>query len=296
VIPLRATALIDAPPDTVARVLRRADVWTRTARAVGVRARVLGNRADPCAPLQDGDLIAVSGARWARTMMFRVREVPGGGPPDGDERLVPPTLDLVDGDGGTPLCRIRLFVAGTPAGTLTTVDVQTPVHGPGRIPVVGRQVLRRRVLRAERTLLGIAAVAADEVTVVVAGAVVHDRSVLAARRTRPASLAGRWELPGGKAEPGERETDALVRELREELALDVDVLGRIGPDVDLGDRTVLRCLAARPAGDPSTVTIAPTEHDQLRWLTPDELDAVDWLDADRVLLPHLRALLDGGTQ
>jgi 8-oxo-dGTP diphosphatase len=77
------------------------------------------------------------------------------------------------------------------------------------------------------------------------------------------------------------------------LGLDVRVLGRIGPDVDLGDRTVLRCLAARPAGDPAVLPIRPTEHDQLRWLPAGELDGVDWLDADRTLIPHLRALLNG---
>ncbi len=204
---------------------------------------------------------------------------------------MPPVLELVDGASGIVSGRVRLFVAQTPAGALATVDAQLSTRGR-RASVPGWLALRRRVLRAERTLLGIVALAADEPTVVVAGAVVHDGAVLAARRTRPPALAGRWELPGGKAEPGEREADALVRELREELSLEVQVLGRIGPDVDLGNRTVLRCLAARVSGDRSTMPIRPTEHDQLRWLTAGELDDIDWLDADRVLLPDLRRLVD----
>ncbi|MCL2732926.1 MAG: NUDIX domain-containing protein, partial [Actinomycetia bacterium] len=57
--------------------------------------------------------------------------------------------------------------------------------------------------------------------VVVGGAVLDRGRLLAARRTAPPELAGQWELPGGKVEPGERDEDALVRELREELGVTV---------------------------------------------------------------------------
>jgi 8-oxo-dGTP diphosphatase len=124
---------------------------------------------------------------------------------------------------------------------------------------------------------------------VVGAAVVRDGRVLAARRTRPASAAGRWELPGGAVEPGEDEATALARELHEELALDdVGVGERVGPEVALPGGRVLRIRACRAAGEPTAL-----EHDALRWVGPDELDAIDWLDADRAVLPALSLLLTG---
>ena len=112
--------------------------------------------------------------------------------------------------------------------------------------------------------------------------------VLAAQRAAPPELAGRWEFPGGKVEPGESETAALVRECREELGVEVELDARLGEDlpVELGG-AVLRVWTGRiVAGTP-----AATEHAALRWLDPAELDEVDWLPADRPLLDALRPLL-----
>ncbi|MHC1559871.1 NUDIX domain-containing protein [Actinomycetospora sp. C-140] len=123
--------------------------------------------------------------------------------------------------------------------------------------------------------------------VVVGAAVVRDGRVLAARRTRPAAAAGRWELPGGAVEPGEDEATALARELREELALaDVGVGERLGPEVALPGEKVLRIRVCRTDAEPTAL-----EHDALRWVGPDELDGLDWLDTDREVLPALATLL-----
>ena len=107
--------------------------------------------------------------------------------------------------------------------------------------------------------------------------------MLAARRTAPASVAGRWEFPGGKVEPGETEAESLVREIAEELGVRVTVRRWLGGDQPVGERYVLRvALAALDEGEPS-----PTEHDLVRWLGASELDDVDWLDADRPFLTEL---------
>lgn len=122
--------------------------------------------------------------------------------------------------------------------------------------------------------------------IVVAGAIVAESRVLIAQRTRPAELAGRWELPGGKVTDGETDAEALARELAEELGVDVSVGERIG-DVELNATTTLRAYAATLlGGEPE-----PHDHAALRWVSAAELDAVDWVPADRGFLPALRRLL-----
>jgi 8-oxo-dGTP diphosphatase len=127
--------------------------------------------------------------------------------------------------------------------------------------------------------------------VVVGAAVVRAGRVLAARRGHPPELAGRWELPGGRVEPGETERAALVRECREELGARVTVAARVGPDQVLtgGSGAVLRVYVA--ALHPDSPAPRAVEHTALRWVGTAELDRLDWLDADRALLPDLAALL-----
>ncbi|MDN4160222.1 (deoxy)nucleoside triphosphate pyrophosphohydrolase [Nocardioides abyssi] len=122
---------------------------------------------------------------------------------------------------------------------------------------------------------------------VVAGAVVRGGRVLAARRTRPPEAAGRWELPGGKVEPGERPDDALARELREELAVDVEVVRWLAGVVPVGEAHELRAALVRLTGEVDQLEPDGDTHDRLRWLGPDELDEVDWLEPDRPFLAEV---------
>ena len=80
---------------------------------------------------------------------------------------------------------------------------------------------------------------------VVGVAVVAHGRLLAARRTSPAEAAGRWELPGGKVEPGESPAEAAVREVREELGCAVTVTGTLdGADPSAGGTYLLPAFAA----------------------------------------------------
>ena len=124
---------------------------------------------------------------------------------------------------------------------------------------------------------------------VVAVAVTTPGRVLAARRSSPPALAGRWELPGGKVDRGESPGAAAVREVAEELGCVVEVTGRLEGRSVVGEGLELVAVTARlVSGDP-----VPHEHGAVRWLRVDQLDEVDWLEADRVFLPGLRRLLDG---
>ena len=131
-----------------------------------------------------------------------------------------------------------------------------------------------------------------EVTIVGAAILDGDRRVLGAARAMPAEMAGMWEFPGGKVEPGESERDALVRECEEELGVTVEVLSRVGADVPLRDgRAVLKVWTARlVSGVPRA-----REHAELRWLAAHELDSVPWLPADAPLVAELRTLLTRGS-
>jgi 8-oxo-dGTP diphosphatase len=154
------------------------------------------------------------------------------------------------------------------------------VRWPGRIPFLARRRALSVLTRRDEL---IASLVASRLQVVVGAALVADSRVLAARRR---DIDG-WELPGGKVEPGEAADAALRREIAEELDIDIELAGRVGNDVVINATSVLRIWAARV----SRGTPVAREHAALRWLAADELDQVDWLPADRVLLPELRSLL-----
>ncbi|MEU4576715.1 (deoxy)nucleoside triphosphate pyrophosphohydrolase [Nonomuraea sp. ATR24] len=124
--------------------------------------------------------------------------------------------------------------------------------------------------------------------IVVAAAIVGDGGqVLAAQRGAPAALRGGWEFPGGKVDPGESELDALVRECREELGVEIAVGERVGGDWALGKEYVLRVwLATVAAGTPR-----PKEHLALRWLAPGAYYDVPWLAGDLPVMKAVEKLL-----
>jgi 8-oxo-dGTP diphosphatase len=131
--------------------------------------------------------------------------------------------------------------------------------------------------------------AGQRLRVIVGAAIIFHGRVLACARADPPDLAGRWEFPGGKVEPGETEVQALVRECDEELGVRVEVGERIGRDVKLGHgRAVLRVYAARLVNGDLPRAL---EHAELRWLAADELDSVVWLPADAPIVVALRPLL-----
>jgi 8-oxo-dGTP diphosphatase len=121
---------------------------------------------------------------------------------------------------------------------------------------------------------------------VVAAALLRDGRVLAARRRPPHRLAGGWEFPGGKVEPGEDDAAALVRECWEELSVEVAVFERLEATQN-DDLHLVLYSSTVVAGEPRP----GIDHDELRWLGRADLEDVPWLPIDRALLAAVRPLL-----
>lgn len=128
-----------------------------------------------------------------------------------------------------------------------------------------------------------------DLKVIVGAAIIEDGRVLACARAAPPEVAGMFEFPGGKVEPGESETAALARECAEELAVRVEVGERVGRDVRMAHgRSMLKGYTARLLHGDRPQAL---EHSALRWLSAAELDDVTWLPADAPIVAALRPML-----
>ncbi|MEO6956618.1 MAG: NUDIX domain-containing protein [Antricoccus sp.] len=125
---------------------------------------------------------------------------------------------------------------------------------------------------------------------VVGVAIIRRGQLLAAQRAYPAAEAGRWELPGGKCIAGESLAQSAEREIREELHCEIANIQELSGSSRIDDQYVLHVVTASLVhGTPSS-----TEHLGLRWVDPEYLDELDWLEPDRPHLPALKEImLDG---
>lgn len=124
----------------------------------------------------------------------------------------------------------------------------------------------------------------------VVGAVLRaENKILACRKASGTSLAGYWEFPGGKIEPGESPEEALAREIREELS----VIASIGAEITTTNHaydfanielTTFWCTIA--SGTPRL-----TDHDEARWVTASEAASLTWAPADIPTLEKVTAAL-----
>ena len=123
---------------------------------------------------------------------------------------------------------------------------------------------------------------------VVAAVIMKEGKVFATQRGYGEFKDG-WEFPGGKVEAGESPEEALRREIREELEVEVnvgDLIDTIEYDYPAFHLS-MKCYACTIAGGSPHLL----EHEAARWLSADQLDAVAWLPADITLIPKIAGLL-----
>lgn len=123
---------------------------------------------------------------------------------------------------------------------------------------------------------------------VVAAVIMKDGKVFATQRGYGEFKDG-WEFPGGKVEAGESPEEALRREIREELEVEVnvgDLIDTIEYDYPAFHLS-MKCYACTIAGGSPHLL----EHEAARWLSADQLDSVAWLPADITLIPKIAELL-----
>lgn len=110
----------------------------------------------------------------------------------------------------------------------------------------------------------------------------ENRKVLALRRAHEGSLPGKWELPGGKLEAGETHDECIVREIREELELELKLLKRLSyVETTVNERKIrLFPYKAKISGGQLKLNV----HSEFKWLSESELFTVDWAEGDEEIL------------
>lgn len=122
---------------------------------------------------------------------------------------------------------------------------------------------------------------------VAAAIIVKDSKIFATQRGYGA-YKDYWEFPGGKVEPGETYEEALVREIREELDAEIRVGELFGTvDYDYPEfHVTMRCYLCTLISE----DLVLKEHEAAKWLTPENIDSVDWLPSDSEITARLAQL------
>ena len=123
---------------------------------------------------------------------------------------------------------------------------------------------------------------------VVAAIIIHEDKIFATQRGYGEFKDG-WEFPGGKIEPGETPHEALVREIKEELGIEIEVkdfLETVEFDYPKFHLSMDCFFCTIRSGE-----LVLKEHEAAKWLTAETLESVEWLPADKGLIEGIREYL-----
>ncbi len=115
---------------------------------------------------------------------------------------------------------------------------------------------------------------------VVCAIIEQDGLVLCALRSEQMSLPGKWEFPGGKLELNELPEDALIREIKEELNVSIEITDSLPiSDYSYVPEKVIRLIPFRCVIQNNEIPVA-AEHAELRWVKKEDLLNLKWAEAD----------------
>ena len=129
-------------------------------------------------------------------------------------------------------------------------------------------------------------VGSNPMTEVTCAVVVEGGLVLATQRSGQMEHPLKWEFPGGKLRAGESPESCIVREIREELGLEVEVLWALTPVVHRYHAKQVRLIPFVCSVKGGTLTLR--EHRAFRWMAPGEMEVLDWLEADVEVVRNLK--------
>ena len=124
---------------------------------------------------------------------------------------------------------------------------------------------------------------------VTAAIILKDNKILIAQRAPGDKLAGKWELPGGKLEPGETPQECLKREIQEEFDVDVEVLDFFAESIYEYNSGTIKLLAFWCKWISGSFTLKV--HSRIVWAAYNELDLYDFAPADIPLVEKLKLVM-----
>lgn len=167
-------------------------------------------------------------------------------------------------------------------------DVEGNVRKVIKFPMI-QKVSVRRLTPYEMEHIHVGGIAPVEKPViqVVGAAIINDSGELLCAQRGYGSLIGKWEFPGGKVEEDETDQEALKREIKEELNIDIEVGELIDENYnEYSEKNInLKVYKCKYISG----EISDTEHQALKWNKPDEAESLDWADADK---PIMETFLD----
>jgi 8-oxo-dGTP diphosphatase len=119
--------------------------------------------------------------------------------------------------------------------------------------------------------------------------IIQNNKVLAVQRGPEMKMAGKWEFPGGKLEPGETASQCIVREILEELAMNIQVEEEWPSTIHQYNDFQIELIPLRCETDQTSPILK--EHQDFQWLDSESLFWVDWADADIPIRDKVAILL-----